>query len=160
MTDPVSESDARAALAQVDRERRRVIDEFGMPRWYWWSVALGWIALAVVTDLRRPALALAATLAFGAAHSTMYNFLAAGRHRTDRLSINTETVGWYARISVLACLLGLAAVTIVGAVLADADGARHPVTIASVPVAVAILLGGPALMAAVRRSVARAHPVA
>jgi hypothetical protein len=53
--------------------------------------------------------------------------------------------------------LGLAGVTIVGAVLADRDGAAHPVTIASVPVAVAIILGGPALMAAVRRFAPRPH---
>ena len=40
-------------------------------------------------------------------------------------------------------LLGLAAVTVALAVLADADGAGHPVTIASVVVAVAVSSAAP-----------------
>ncbi len=160
MHESVSESDARSALARVDRERRRVIGEFGMPRWYWWSVALGWIALAIVTDMKRPLVTLVATVAFGAAHSTMYHYLAAGRHRTDQLSIRTETVSWYARVAVLACLLALTAAMIVGALLAQSDGARHPVTISSIPVAVTIVLGGPAMMAGVRRSIVRSRTAA
>jgi len=157
MTEPVTEADARAALVEVERGRRHVIDEFGMPGWYWWSVATGWVALGLVTDLRRPLLTLGATLVFGAVHAAMYNAVAAGRRPTGRLSVRSETVGWYGRAAVLACLLGLAAVTVVGAVLAERDGADHPVTIASVPVAVAIVFGGPALMAAVRRFAARSH---
>jgi hypothetical protein len=37
------------------------------------------------------------------------------------------------------------------ALAAHADGAGHPATLGSVPVAVAIVLGGPQLMTAVRR---------
>jgi hypothetical protein len=36
-----------------------------------------------------------------------------------------------------------------------ADGAEHPVTIASILVALILVLGGPLLLAAVRRRVAR-----
>jgi uncharacterized membrane protein len=50
----------------------------------------------------------------------------------------------------------LAIVTIAGALAASADGARHPVTIASVFVAVIIVLGGPQLLAWVRRRAAQA----
>jgi hypothetical protein len=52
-------------------------------------------------------------------------------------------------------MVGLGAVTVVGALLAVADHAGHPVTIASIPVAVAVVLGGPALMAAIRGSALR-----
>ena len=45
---------------------------------------------------------------------------------------------------------------IVLAVLAHADGAEHPVTMASIVVAVAVLLGGPTLVAAVRSRAERA----
>ncbi len=44
-------------------------------------------------------------------------------------------------------LVALAALTTVGAVLLNADGAGHPVTIASLFVALIILLGGPQLLA-------------
>lgn len=115
------------------------------------------MGLAVVTDLDRPLLTTAATLAFGAVHATMFNALSAGRHRTQRLQVRFQTVGWHAQAAIEGCLLALAAVTTIGALLADADGARHPVTIASVAVAVAIVLGGPALLAALRRRAARPH---
>jgi hypothetical protein len=49
----------------------------------------------------------------------------------------------------------LALVTIAGALAASADGARHPVTIASCFVAVIIVFGGPQLLAWVRRRAAR-----
>jgi hypothetical protein len=42
-------------------------------------------------------------------------------------------------------------VTVGAALAASADGARHPVTMASVLVAVIILLGGPRLLAGIRR---------
>jgi hypothetical protein len=49
------------------------------------------------------------------------------------------------------CLLGLVAIEIVVALLVYADGARHPATVASCFVAVMVLLGGPLLMANIRR---------
>jgi succinate-acetate transporter protein len=61
---------------------------------------------------------------------------------------------------VIGCLLGLAGVTVAGALLAAADHAHHPVTVASVTVAVVIVLGGPMLMAAIRRNVSRGSRVA
>jgi hypothetical protein len=56
-------------------------------------------------------------------------------------------------------MIALAVVTVIGALLAQADHAEHPITVASIPVAVAIVLGGPALMAILRRRAART-PVA
>ena len=52
-------------------------------------------------------------------------------------------------------LLALAGLTVAVALIADAAGSGHPVTIASVVVAVVLLLGGPRLMALVRRLAAR-----
>jgi hypothetical protein len=45
--------------------------------------------------------------------------------------------------------------TVAAAFLAYADGAGHPGTMASVLIAVAILLGGPRLMAAIRTDAVR-----
>jgi hypothetical protein len=57
---------------------------------------------------------------------------------------------------VIGGLVILAALTVVGALAARADGARHPVTMAGIVVAVMIVLGGPQLLATVRRRAARA----
>jgi hypothetical protein len=151
MTNGISDTEARAALDAIERSRRQVIDEIDMPRWYWWGLALGWIALGVVTDLRHPWLTLAATLAFGAAHASVSHVVIGGRHRTTQLSVRTDVVGRHVPLLVFASLVGLAAVTIVGAVAASADDAGHPVTIASIFVAAVIVLGGPRLMAVIRR---------
>ena len=155
MTNGVNDAEARAALGTIERSRRQVIDEIDMPGWYWWGLALGWIALGVLTDLRHPWLTAAAALVFGAVHSAVAPRVISGRHRTPHLSVRADVVGRRVPVLVLGGLIGLALVTIAAALAANADGAGHPVTMASCVVAVSIVLGGPHLMAVVRRWVAK-----
>jgi hypothetical protein len=143
--------EARAALDAIERGRMRVIDEIDLPRWYWWGLALGWIGLGFITDLGHPWLTAAATLAFGAIHSTVAPRVLSGRHRTHQLSVRAQVAGRGTPRLVLAGLIALAGVTVAAALAAQADGARHPVTIASIFVALIIVLGGPRLLAEVRR---------
>jgi hypothetical protein len=98
---------------------------------------------------------LAATFAFGAVHSYVSSRLLAGRQRTGDVKVRAEVAGRRAPLLTVAFLVGLGAVTVAAALLAYADGAGHPATIASVLVAVAILLGGPRLMAAIRGNAMR-----
>jgi len=37
MTNSLSDAEARVALHEVERGRERVIDQIGMPAWYWWG---------------------------------------------------------------------------------------------------------------------------
>jgi hypothetical protein len=143
---PVSPAEARTALDAVRRERKRVLHEVGLPAWYWWGLAIGWIVLGVIADLEHPWLTTAATLVFGAVHSTVAPRVVSGRNRTSQLSVRAELAGRHTAALVLGGLVALAGVTVVAALLLDADGARHPATIASVFVAVLILLGGPQLL--------------
>jgi hypothetical protein len=154
MEHEMTQVEARSALDAIERGRRRVIDEIDMPRWYWWGLALGWIALRYITDLDHPWVTSAATLAFGAVHASVAPRVIDGRHRTDRLSVRRDVAGRHLPRLVIGALLALALVTIAGALAANADGAGHPVTIASVLVAVMIVLGGPQLVAAYRRRAA------
>jgi hypothetical protein len=143
--------EARDALDTLDRDRLRVIDEIDLPHWYWAGLALGWIALGYVTDLKHTWITAAATLIFGAVHATVAPRVASGRHRTQRLSVSAELAGRYTFRLVIGGLIALACLTIAGSLAASADGARHPVTIASMFVAVMIMFGGPMLLASVRR---------
>jgi hypothetical protein len=152
----VTPHQARAALDTVDRDRLRVIDEIELPRWYWSGLALGWIALGYITDLKHAWITAAATLVFGAVHASVAPRVASGRHRTQRLSVSAELTGRRTARLVIGGLIVLACVTIAGSLAASADGARHPVTIASMFVAVVIVLGGPMLLASVRHRAARA----
>jgi hypothetical protein len=147
--------EARTALDTVEKSRLRVIEEIGLPRWYWWGLALGWIVLGWVTDLNYPWLTAVATLVFGAVHSAVAPRVINGRHRSHQLSVNAEMVDRHLSALVLGGLIILAGVTVAGALAISADGAQHPVTITSVFVAVIIVLGGPRMLAAVRRRAVR-----
>jgi hypothetical protein len=155
MANDITDAEARLALRSIEERRREVIAEIDMPRWYWWGLALGWIGLGFVTDLGHPWVTAAATLAFGAVHSGVASHVLSGRHRSSQLSVRADVAGPSVAAVVIGFLLGLAAVTVALAVLAEADGAGHPVTAASIVVAVAVLFGGPTLMAAVRRRAER-----
>jgi hypothetical protein len=156
MSEQITADEARAALALAERGRRQVVDEIAIPTWYWWSVAVGWIALGVIADLKHAWLTTAATFAFGAAHSAVAPRVIHGRRGSGALSVRAELVGHRLSMLVLGGLVLLAGLTVAGALAAAADGAHHPATVASVPVAVAVVLGGPRLVEAVRRRAARA----
>jgi hypothetical protein len=157
MSNHLSEAEARAALAAAERGQRRVIDEIGIPRWYWWTLALGWVVIGILADLDRAWLTGIATFLFGAGHAAVYSSVAGGRYRNPRLSVRADTIGLPVATVVLVSLLGLVALTLITALILAADGARHPSTIAAVFVAVVVLLGGPSLMAYFRRRATRAH---
>jgi hypothetical protein len=145
------------ALEQIEQSRRTVIAEIDMPAWYWWGLALGWTGLGVITDLHHAWLTAAGTLAFGAAHASVAHWVIGGRRRTNQLSVRQDVAGSHLPLIVIGSLLGLAGLTVAGALAARADGAGHPVTTASIVVAIIILLGGPRLMELVRHRATRAH---
>jgi len=140
--------EARAALDAVERGHRRVADEVGLPNWYWWGLALGWIAIGVIADLGNTWATSAATLVFGAVHAYVAPRVASGRHRTRMLSVKSELAGPRTAAFVILGVAGLGVLTVGGALAAAADGAHDPATIASLFVATVILLGGPRLLAA------------
>jgi hypothetical protein len=148
--DEVPPHEARAALEIIDRGRRSVVAEIAVPAWYWWSVALGWLALGVLADLGDPWATTAATLVFGAGHSAVAPRVVNGRHGSDRLSVRAEVAGRHVAALVLGGLVLLVGVTIAASLALHADGAKHPGTAAGVLVAVTVLLGGPMLISRVR----------
>jgi hypothetical protein len=149
MTHEVAE--ARAALLDVERRRRRVIDEIDVPPWYWWFLACGWVLLGVLADLTPAAVSIAATVAFGAVHAAISPRVLSGQHRSRSLSVRRELIDHRLRAYVFAAMVVLVAVTIGVALVLNVDGARHPSIIASAFVAVIIVIGGPRLTVAVRR---------
>jgi hypothetical protein len=155
MTNYPTDAEARLALHDAEHAHQRVIEQIGMPWWYWWGLAGCWIGLGIAADVANPWLTLAALLAFGAGHSFVSSRLLAGRQRTSDVKVRADVAGRRAPVLLFAFLVGLGAVTVAAALLAYADGAGHPATMASALVAVAILLGGPRLMAAIRSDAMR-----
>jgi hypothetical protein len=147
-----NEAEARLALAGVEQARQRVVDRIGMPWWYWWSLAACWIVLGVLNDAGVSSWIVAVvTLAVGAAHASVSSRLLAGRQQSSDVRVRRELAGRRSPLIVSAFLIGLVLVTIAVAIGLDADGAGHPAIWASLFVAVLIVLGGPQMMAAIRR---------
>jgi hypothetical protein len=151
----VTPQEARAALEALDRGRLHIIEEIEPPRWYWWGLALGWVALGIVTDLGNPWLASAGTLLFGAVHASVAPRVVSGRRRTTGVSVSADVIWPYTAQLVIGSLVLLGALTIGGSLALSADGARDPVTITSIFIAILILLGGPMLFASIRQRAAQ-----
>jgi hypothetical protein len=118
-------------------------------------LAIGWVALGLVTVLGKPWVSVLATVAFGALHSSVATRVIDGRHRSRGLSVSAEVVSRHVRALVIGFLLVLVAATVAIALVADALGAPQPALIASILIAVAVVIGGPRLMAVVRRRAER-----
>ncbi|WP_331769799.1 hypothetical protein OG948_39400 (plasmid) [Embleya sp. NBC_00888] len=141
---------ALAALDAVDRARRRVADEVGLPRGYWWVMAAGWLLLGVLGSVS-PWLGGTATAAFGAGHGIFATRLLDGRRRTDRLRVGAAVAGRRTPLVVLGMLFGLVAVTVAAALALHADGADHASIWAGALVAAVIGFGGPDILRVLRR---------
>jgi hypothetical protein len=152
----LTQGEAQAALATTERGRRRVIDEIGLPSWYWVFLAAGWIALGLLNDLEHGWIAAVATFVFGAANASAMSRVASGRHRTSNLSVRASVTGSNPAWLLTAALLSLGALTVALALAANADGTEHPTTAASIVIAVIIILGGPRLFEVVKRNARRA----
>ena len=151
----IDPNSARLALHDIDDRQQQIAEEVRVPTAYWWGVALGWIALGVITDTGNAIAGLVATLAFGAIHAAVAPRLLTGRHGSKHLSVRADVAGRHMAAVLLGGLVVLAGVTVGLALLAHADGADHPATMASVVVAVLLVCGGPQLVAALRRRSAR-----
>jgi len=151
MSIPISESEAGLALSSIERHRKQVIAEIDVPRWYWFALAAGWVALGLVADFAPPWAYVAGTILFGAAHASIAPRVITGRRASPRLSVRGDLVGHRIPILIIGLLVIMVAATVGIALLLQADGARHPATWASVVVAALLVVVGPALMGVVRR---------
>ncbi|MEU0932437.1 MULTISPECIES: hypothetical protein [unclassified Embleya] len=141
---------ARAALDAVDRARRQVADQVGLPRGYWWVMAAGWLGLGVLGSVS-PWLGGTAAAVFGAGHGTLASRLLAGRRRTDGLRVSAAVAGRRTPVVVVGMLVGLVGVTVLAALALHADGAEHASIWAAVLVAAVIGFGGPDILRVLRR---------
>src|SRR5262245_48970412 len=107
MTNSPTEAEARLALHGVEQARRRVIDQIGMPWWYWWGLAFCWVGLGLAADVADPWVSVAATFLFAAVHSYVSSRLLAGRQRTSDLKVRAEVAGRRAPALLFGFLVGL-----------------------------------------------------
>ncbi len=158
MSSDMSETEARLALEAVARRREQVVAEINVPGWYWWALAVGWLALGVLAQFAPPWATTVGTLAFGAAHASIAPRVLSGQAGSSRLRVRRELVGHRVAVWVVGFLLAMTGLTVGIALGLAADGAQHPSVVASGFVAALVLCGGPLVMANVRRLIARTQP--
>ncbi|MFC8381776.1 hypothetical protein [Nocardia sp. NPDC057272] len=147
----VAPDQARAALEAVERARSRVAEEVGLPRAYWWGMAVGWVVLGLIGDLGPQWLIIAATVTFGAGHAFVASRLLSGRRRTDQVHVSAAVAGRRIPIVVVGMLFALVALTIAVAMVLHSGGAGNPGIWAAVLVAAIIGFGGPDILRVLRR---------
>jgi hypothetical protein len=151
MDSKVTEAEALLALSTIEHRRQQVIAEIDVPPWYWVGLAGGWIVLGVLAEYGPPWATIAGTVAFGAAHATVAPRVLSGRHASTRVSVHGDLVSRRLPALVIGFLVLMTGVTVGLALILHADGARHSALLASVVVAILVLIGGPSLMDVVRR---------
>lgn len=150
MTEDISNTEASLALEAIQRRRHEVLAEIDVPAWYWPSLAAGWAGLGALADFGPAWAASVATLVFGAVHSSVAPRVLSGRHGSTRMSIRGEVVSRWTPAVILGFLVAMVMLTIAVALVLNADGARHPATLAGVVVAALVLAAGPRIMSGVR----------
>jgi hypothetical protein len=143
--------EAGAALAAVQQAQASVAEEVGLPRGYWWGMGAAWVAFGAVAELGNPWLTTAVTLGFGMGHSIVASRMLDGRRRTTQVRPSAATAGRRTPLAVITMLVALVALTIVAALLLDADGADHPALAAGVFVGAVVGFGGPGMLRVLRR---------
>jgi len=147
----IAQNEAREALEAIERAHRGVTAEVGLPRWYWWLLAAGWVVLGVVGELSPAWFATVATVAFGALHTSVASRLLSGRRRTGGVQISIETAGRRLPFVVIGMLVALVALTVATALALDADGAEHASVYAGIFGAAVVGFGGPEILRVLRR---------
>jgi hypothetical protein len=155
MSIPIDEREAYLALSAVERRRQQVVAEIGVPTWYWLFLAVGWAGLGVLADFGPAWATTAGTVLFGAAHSTIAPRVISGRRGSSQLSVRSELVSREIPWIIIGFLIVMTGVTVAIALLLSADGARHPATFAGAIVGLLVLVGGPSLVASLRRRAER-----
>src|SRR5215831_12544607 len=103
-----NEAEARVALQGAERARQGVIDEIGMPWWYWCGLAAAWIGLGVLSDVGVAWWVVSiATVAVGAVHASVSQRLLGGRQRSGGVRVRADVAGRRSGLLVVAFLLGL-----------------------------------------------------
>ncbi|KQW47341.1 hypothetical protein ASC77_12775 [Nocardioides sp. Root1257] len=149
--EPIAQHEAREALEAIEHARRGVAAEVGLPRWYWWLLAAGWVVLGVVGDLSAAWFATVATVAYGAVHATVASRVLSGRRRTGGVQVSAETASRRLPVVVIGMLVALVALTIGTALVLDADGTEHASIFAGIFVAAVVGFGGPEILGVLRR---------
>jgi hypothetical protein len=148
MTTPqIPPIDAELALAEVHARRAQVVGNNLVPAWFW--PAIGGLMLLFVAAMESdiPWLVAAGSVVYAFGLTTLIVLVV----RRARVQVRPDLLGVRGGLAIAAFTLCLVAFGVGLGLTLQALGVPWPATIACVPVAVALAVGGPRLMAHLRR---------
>ena len=140
---PEDPADAARALAEIDRRQRQVIDNAGVPNWYWWAVGALMVVLAVGVDVRTGTSIGIAVPVFvvGMVVSTGWITLGAFRRALPR----NDLLDGRGALGIVSFVLLTVGITLAVAFGLRAGGVPYPATLGCLLGAVLMGTGGPFL---------------
>ena len=139
--------EAELALAEVHARRAQVVGSDLVPTWYWPSIGVLMLLFVAAVESQRPLLVAAGSVLYALGLSSLIIVVV----RRARVQVRQDLLGIRGGLAIAAFALCLVALGIGLGFTLQALGVPRPATIACVPVAAALTLGGPRLMAHLRR---------
>lgn len=148
MTTPnIPPIDAELALAEVHARREQVVGSSVVPSWFWSAVGGLILVFVAAIESRRPVLVATGTAVYAVGLATLIIAVV----RRSHVQVRPALLGVRGGLSIAGFALSLVAVGLALGFTLQALGVRMPATIACVPVALAMAVGGPRLMGYLRR---------
>jgi len=153
MTNAVEPAEAREALAEMERRQEQVIEGTIVPGWYWWVVALATVGLGVGVDSSDPAVTAATTGLFGLAIPLLTVWIAFGGRR--HVKVHERLLGPRGAGLIVGFVGVVVGGTLALAFALQAANVGPAGTLATLACAIALVVGGPALMRRLREVMRR-----
>lgn len=143
----VPPTDAQRALAEVQARREQVVDTNLVPIWFWGAVGGLMILFVAAIESRTPWLIAVGTIAYVIGLGVVIFALV----RKARVQVRLELIGAGGILLILGFAAFLVAVGVGLGFVLEAAEVAFPATLAMVPVALGMAVGGPVLMSRLRR---------
>lgn len=153
MTSAMEPAEAREALAETKRRQEQVIGGTLVPNWYWWVVGILAVGLGVGVDTREPDAIAATAGIFGVGMPLLTVWIAFGGRR--HVKVHERLLGTRGG-GLIVGFVGLVVLGTLGLAFA-LQAADVPVagTLSTLACAIALVVGGPALMRRLREIMRR-----
>jgi len=139
--------EAEQALAEIQARRELVISANLVPDWFWRVIGALMLVFVAAFESQRPWLMVAAAIGYPAGLAVLILALV----RRSRLQVQNQLIGVRGGLVIAAFTLVLSAGGLALGLWLETLGVPAPATLGCVPVAAALVFGGPALMSYLRK---------
>ena len=154
--DRLETSGAAGELEAIKRSQARVIDAVLVPRWYWWVVGVLLVPLGVAADSHQRVATAVIAVVVAVIIAVVSVAMITGAYRGAR--IHPATLGTAGALYIVGFISLVVGASLVVAFSIQAAKGPFPGTIGTLVAAALLIIGGPILMASLRRSMMARSP--